>query len=445
MKVKSFFVSGSGMLGSQIISLLSLPFLTRLFEPAAYAQWAIVQAIVLFVGAIASFRYDLAIVVERDDIMASALFWLATLCACVVALLTTLILLAINLTGVFRQDWISDGGALGITLFWVVCATISPAFTGWSLRKGRFSVISATQIAIAASTLAVQAAGGLLSGGNASWKWLLVGSAVGQVVGLAVLSAQFLMKHGRPRSIENTYRSIVSAARQHFNFVKFSLPFTVFGAVRDRLPLFVVGSWASARDLGLYSQSWRLSNVPAGLTGAVIRPVLFHASAAEGLATLEATINRILLLLIIAGVPLLALVVAFPTEILGLILGERWKDIGPIIAPLLVPAFVFSISNWMDRLLDSTGRQDLNLVTEIVSALTSILALLAAFYLGLGIHAAVVVQSLVLTINYAAFICIVYKVAGYRLGILGLLVIIALMLFGLTFVAAIALSNRASI
>jgi hypothetical protein len=73
------------------------------------------------------------------------------------------------------------------------------------------------------------------------------------------------------------------------------------------------------------------------------------------------------------------------------------------------------------------------------------LALLAAFYLGLGIHAAVVVQSLVLTINYAAFICIVYKVAGYRLGILGLLVIIALMLFGLTFVAAIALSNRASI
>ena len=436
MKARSFLLSGSGMLGSQMISLLSLPFLTRLFEPAAYAQWAIVQAVVLFIGAIASFRYDLAIVVERDDETASALFWLATLSGFLVAFFTALGLTILNVTDIYQENWVTDGRALLLALVWIVCAAITPASMGWCLRSGRFIVMSATQITIAATTLAVQALGGLMGGGNASWIWLLLGSTMGQAAGLAVLSTQFTSKSSRPRSIGHVWGSMTSAGRLHFNFVKFSLPFTVFGAMRDRLPLFVVSAWATSRDVGLYSQSWRLSNTPAGLTGAVIRPVLFHASAADGLATLESTINKILLLLILTGVPLVAIVIAFPTEILGWLLGERWRDIGPVIAPLLIPAFVFSISNWMDRLLDSTGRQDLNLITEIISAVTSVLALLAALAFGLGIHAAVALQSLVLTLNYIGFIFLVYNVAGYQRKILGFLLLTSICLFGFTYVAA---------
>ena len=444
MKVKSFLVSGSGMLGSQMISLLSLPLLTRLFEPAAYAQWAIVQAIVLFVGAIASLRYDLAIVVEREDDMASALFWLAALAGCCVALLTAVVLVLIGFIGSPDQEWLSNTQTLVISLFWVLTATISPAFTGWCLRKGRFAIMSATQISIAATTLAVQAGGGLWSGGNASWRWLLVGSAAGQAVGLIVLTAQFIKPEYRPSALKAVGRKIGSAGRRHFKFVKFSLPFTVFGAVRDRLPLFVTGAWVSQRELGLYSQAWRLSNVPAGLTGAVIRPVLFHASAETGLASLETTINRILLLLILAGVPLLAAVMAFPSEVLGWVLGARWREIGPIIAPLLVPAFIFSISNWMDRLLDSTGRQDLNLTTEIVSGVTSVAALVVVLSLGGGLHAAVAAQSAVLSLNYLALIYVVYKVAGYDRRKLLLLLLTGLIIYALCFLTAVAVSHRAA-
>ncbi|WP_158001992.1 oligosaccharide flippase family protein [Pseudorhizobium pelagicum] len=419
-----------------MISLLSLPFLTRLFEPVAYAQWAVVQAIVLFIGAVASLRYDLAIVVERDDAMASALFWLATLSGSSIALVTATVLIGFNVTEIFSQDWIADGQTLLIALSWILAAAISPALMGWCLRTGRFAVISATQISIAATTLVIQAAGGLWSADSASWKWLLVGSTIGQVAGLAVLSAQFIGRDNRPEALASARRNIVGAGRHHFKFVKYSLPFTIFGAMRDRLPLFVVGAWTSSRDLGLYSQAWRLSSVPAGLTGAVIRPVLFHTSAAEGLASLETALNRILLLLIVTGVPLLAIVMGFPSEILGWLLGDRWSEIGPIIAPLLVPAFVFSISNWMDRLLDSTGRQDLNLITEIISGVTSVGALLATLALGLGLHTAVAAQSAVLTLNYLAFIYLVYSVAGYRRATLGLLLLSAITLFGITFFAA---------
>lgn len=436
MRVKSFLISGSGMLGAQMIALLSLPFLTRLYEPSAYAQWAIVQAVVLFIGAVASLRYDLAIVVERDHETASALFWIAAIAGSVISLLTAAILLLINRAGFSQQAWINDEISLPTTVIWIVSAAIAPALIGWCLRDGRFTLIAASQITIAAVTLSVQATGGMLSSDTTDWRWLLIGSTTGQVIGLLVVSIQFLNGGSRPANLRTASHGLIAAARKHVDFVKYSLPFTVFGGVRDRLPLFIVGHWASVRETGLYSQAWRLSNVPAALTGAVVRPVLFQASASDGLASLELIINRILLLQILAGVPLLAVVVSYPTEILGWVLGDRWKDIGTIIAPLLVPAFVFSISNWMDRLLDSVGRQDLNLKTEIVSGVTSAATLAIWFFLDLGIHAAVAAQSIVLTLNYVFFIYLVYTVAEYNRMRLVSLTLLAIAVFAVFYSVA---------
>lgn len=433
MRVKSFLISGSGMLGAQMIALFSLPFLTRLYEPSAYAQWAIVQAVVLFIGAVASLRYDLAIVVERDHETASALFWIAVLAGAMIAFLSAAVLLLIDSAGLSQQVWIKDEVSLLTTIVWILSAAISPALMGWCLRGGRFALMATTQITIATVTLSVQTAGGIFSGDSADWRWLLIGSTTGQVIGLLAVTIQFSQRNGRPTSFETARYSLIASARKHIDFVKFSLPFTVFGGVRDRLPLFIVGNWASARDMGLYSQAWRLSNVPAALTGAVVRPVLFQASSTDGLASLEETINRILLLQVAAGTPLLAVVMVYPTEILGWVLGESWKEIGTIIAPLLVPAFVFSISNWMDRLLDSAGRQDLNLTTEIVSGVTSVAALAITFSLGLGIHAAVAVQSMVLTLNYVFFIYLVYTVAGYNRMRLASMLVMAIAIFVVVF------------
>lgn len=421
------------MLGAQMIALLSLPFLTRLYEPSAYAQWAIVQAVVLFVGAVASLRYDLAIVVERDHRMASALFWLAAIAGSIIALLAAALLLIVDGAGLSQQVWISDDVSSPTTIVWIFSAALSPALMGWCLRGGRFALIAATQITIAAVTLSVQAIGGILSSQGPDWTWLLIGSTAGQAIGLLVVGFQFLKREGRPAGLDTARHDMIAAAKKHVNFVKYSLPFTVFGGIRDRLPLFIVGNWASFRDTGLYSQAWRLSNVPAALTGAVLRPVLFQASATDGLASLELAINRTLLLLIATGVPVLAIVMTYPTEILGWLLGDSWNEIGTILAPLLVPAFVFSISNWMDRLLDSAGRQDLNLTTEIISGVTSVAALATTFYLDLGIRAAVAAQSMVLTLNYVFFIYLVYTVAGYNRMRLTWLFVMAIAIFAITF------------
>jgi O-antigen/teichoic acid export membrane protein len=159
-------------------------------------------------------------------------------------------------------------------------------------------------------------------------------------------------------------------------------------------------------------------NFPVGLTSSAIRPVVFHSAAKEGLLAQESRINRILTALVVAGSPWLAIVLFKPEELFGLILGDTWARAGVYAAVIAVPVFLFALRNWMDRILDVAGRQDLNLMVEFVSAVTSLAGLAGMLASGSSVFDAVVVQSSILAVNYAIFMFIAFQVAGYRVRVL---------------------------
>ena len=53
---------GIGTLSAQLLTALTLPLLTRLYMPEAYAGWALLMSAVLIVSSISTLRYELAIV-----------------------------------------------------------------------------------------------------------------------------------------------------------------------------------------------------------------------------------------------------------------------------------------------------------------------------------------------------------------------------------------------
>jgi O-antigen/teichoic acid export membrane protein len=222
---------------------------------------------------------------------------------------------------------------------------------------------------------------------------------------------------------------IPALAWKHRRFVQFSLPYTLLGAIRDRLPVFILANWTTSHNLGLYSQAWRLSSVPAGLTGSTIRPVLFHSAVERGVGALETQISQILTMLVAAGAPLLAILTMRYDAIFGLLLGEGWRPIGPYIAALGFPFFALALSNWMDRLLDVVEKQHLNLWTAFVCALTSTLALIFALAFSADLLTAVIAQSVTLTLNYLFFIYLTFEIAGFKRLVLLRLLLLALGLF----------------
>ncbi|WP_409187967.1 lipopolysaccharide biosynthesis protein [Bradyrhizobium sp. RDM4] len=63
---QSLIASGFGPLSAQAFSIALVPVLFRLYEPSDFGVWAAIQAVAIIVGSLLSFRFDLALVIERD-------------------------------------------------------------------------------------------------------------------------------------------------------------------------------------------------------------------------------------------------------------------------------------------------------------------------------------------------------------------------------------------
>ena len=428
MKFRLFFNAGIGTASTQILSLLMLPFLTRLYSPSEFAPWALGLAFVVFLSTVSTLRYDLALLSERSSNNASTLFWLIQLISAIVYICIVSAILIAYLNGwLFRGTLMS--GSTWFVAAWLFLFIQNQVWSIWNQHHGAFLAISISQLLNAATMYSVQFYGAINHGGGSIW--LVIGSLCGLTLSLLTLIAYGCRTNLRPKNILDAFPFFRKLAWHHRRFVKYSLPYSIFGAIRDRLPILLVGFWATtSQELGLYSVAWRLSNVPAHLTGSTIRPVTLRHAVEQGFTSLELPINRILSWLTLLGVPILAILVQLPEEIFGLLLGERWSPIGPYLAAFAFPAMAFSLSNWMDRLIDTAaGKPHINLWTELISGVTSTGGLLLVLAFGGEILEAVVTQSVLLTLNYLFFIYLTYHITGFKRAFLMRLLILAVALF----------------
>ncbi len=406
---RKFLSAGVGTLLAQIVNLACIPLLARLYEPAAYGMWALVQAMALVIGGLSTLRYDLAIVVEPDHIKAQRLFFVTGLLAFCVSSLAILVLAAGQYFLFVGSEPIS--GAMIVLLgAWVLMLAASQLLQSWLMREEAFLLISLAQIGNVVVANLVQLAAYAIGGAS----WLVGGSVVGQFVAVAIL---FLALRRSPQAPEwrspDWLRASLDVLRSHSRFPRFSLPFSILSLIRERAPLFVLGIYATPAQVGLFSQIWRLANVPVGLTSSALRPVMFQRAAAVGTQNAESAVQGLLRGLALFGAPLVVVAIFWHRELVPLVLGPTWADAGAYVPAVALPAFLFALTNWMDRLLDVAGRQDLNLKLEAVAALLGTGALALFLHFGAEAESAAHAQGFGLILSYLAFLYCAFSALRY--------------------------------
>lgn len=403
-----FLHAGSGTVISQLVSLACVPILFRLYPPEAFGAWAALMALALLIGAVSTLRYELAIVIERDERDASVLFWFTLLLGITVSVGCGA--LVGNIGGRLIPALSGDKQApIFIICVWSTLVVIAQVAQSWFLRRGDFLAVSQLQISSAVVTNATQLLGGWY---GASPLWLIAGSVVGQMFATGI-ALRCLAKHPPQRTF-GRWPEIRALAVRHRRFPLFSAPYTLLTIARERAPILVLAALASPAEVGWYSQAWRLVSIPVGVSSSALRPVLFHAAATQGLAAQEQRISRILFLITVIGAPWLGILACNPQTIFGTLLGDAWRNSGTLAAVLAIPAFYFALSNWMDRILDVQGRQDLNLLAEFVTCVLSIGALWVMLSRGFALLDAISAQAAVLALCYVGFIAVAYQISGYR-------------------------------
>jgi O-antigen/teichoic acid export membrane protein len=438
LSIALFFRAGSGAFFSQLVSLACLPILFRLYSPEAFGAWATTMAVVMGVGTFATLRYELAIVIEREHHSASTVFWLT------IFLGVTLSLLSSAAIVFFASSLLSQVGqelkpSIPAVCAWAMLVALGQGLNGWILRDGGFETNSLIQVCNASVANAVHIAGGFL---GAAPLWLTLGSVAGQAAALAL--AMTRVARSPPTLPSGGWSALWTAAARHRKFPLFSAPFTLLTIARERAPVLILATVVSPAQVGWYSQAWRLVNMPVGLTSGALRPVLFHAAAAQGVAAQESRVDRMLVALAVLGAPWLGVLAYDPQAAFSAILGSAWGGAGDLAAILAVPAFFFALSNWMDRFLDLQGRQDLNLWTELAITALSLGVLKLALDQGLTLNESVTAQAVVLALSYLGFIILTFRVVGFRPASLVRTVVLSVLLASSFFLFTLVVGTHSS-
>lgn len=169
----------------------------------------------------------------------------------------------------------------------------------------------------------------------------------------------------------------------------------------------------------MYSQIWRILHVPAGITSSMVRPVLFQRAAADGVASVELTTQIAFRWMLLLGAPWVALGIWSHQELTPMVLGAKWASAAIYVPALIIPAFLFALVNWIDRLLDVARRQDINLFTESAATFTSVGVLGLSLYAGMTPGRAAILQGIVLASAYIGFAFIAFNVLSYSVARLG--------------------------
>jgi len=411
--IKSVFKSAFGGSGAQAINFLAIPVLARLYTPDDFAFWSLCLAGVMLVGSIASFRYELAIMIPTDEREAADVFWLALLIAGAMSLIGGGILSLPVSRGILGVAGKLDSWH-AFVLFASSTATLGSMtiLINWANRWDLYGLRALAQIVLAAVAVTFQLAWALL-GGLGAWG-LIWGTVAGQIMAVAVLSAGLLLCRHEPR-LPSGLRGISMALRSHYRFPLFSTPLTICGVARDRGTVVILEQHVVRAEIGSYAMIQRLVNFPVGMISGAIRPVLFNRMAREGLAANEERIGAILKLLLVLTTPWLAVIMVTADQLMPLLLGERWQGAGDMLRVLVWPSYTFLFCNWMDRMFDVTSHQRTVLILEVIFSTVSLAGLASGLVFTGSLMSALTIQVCLLVAYNVTYIVVAYRMANFRL------------------------------
>jgi len=354
---------------AQAIPLAISPILTRIYTPDDFGVLGLFLAISSITGAVATGRYEQAILLPEKKENALVIVKLCFLASLVLSFF--LLIVIVLFSGYFA-------GRLGneeirFWLFLVPFATLSLGFYNtlnyYNLRLKQFKNVSKSQI-LRSTTLGIsQVVIGLIKSGALG---LITGQIISYVSGISILSNSIPNLRNNLKKI--TWTSIKEQAKLYVKFPKFSLPSTFVNTTTLNLTPILISSFFSMTTLGFYSLSLRIIGVPSRVLGNSFSQV-FYQKATEMFNNnnkVEPIFVKTLLRLLMVGVPPFLILYFFVEPIFEIVFGVDWKISGTyakILIPLAASRFV---SSSMSPITNIMQKQHISLMINVALLLTTI-------------------------------------------------------------------------
>jgi O-antigen/teichoic acid export membrane protein len=379
--VRNVVILVTGTAAAQVISMAFSPVVTRLYGPEAFGLLGTFTALVGVLTPIAALCYPIAIVLPKNDEDAKGIARLSAYSAAIVACLFTLLLWGaggwvINSLKIFEiKDFII------FIPFLVFFSALTQIFQQWLIRKKLFRITARVAVLQALIINSAKTGLGFVKPVGAALIVLVTFGTALHALMLAIGAKKTFEK--KDIKEEGSRRSLLSLAKQYYDFPVFRAPQVCINAISHSLPVLMLSAFFGPASAGFYTLCKTVLGMPSQLIGKSVGDVFYPriVEAEHNGENLSCIILKATLVLSAVGFVPFALVVAFGPWIFGFVFGKEWMVAGEYARWLSLWMFFMFINKPSVVAIPVLKLQKGLMIYELGSMASKLLALYMGFYL----------------------------------------------------------------
>jgi O-antigen/teichoic acid export membrane protein len=379
---KSKFIADSfslsyGIFIAQIIGLISMPIITRLYSPEDFGRFAFIMALVGIFGFVGTFRLEAIIpsVPHKND--ALIIVQMIIILSIILTIVSTILIITLTNNFLHFKYIRTNVSASLFAMPIIICIhSINAALRAYFIREARFISISKGQAIRALSASVLWIIFGLINLGE----W---GMIFGQLVCDLAFSAQLftslnLMEFHILSSPNYNNSKIILDNNKHM--IKSLVASATVAAIYSRLPMMTIGPVYGQMYAGYYGLAEKIVSAPLVLLANTIgevyrnRAAMFYRSG----KSFNDLLKKVFLLLVAISFLPFALALWISTNYIGNLLGQEWVGASFTITCLIVAGFFSFNSTPLDKGAIIVGARkyilQINLIRMTVDSFFSMLA-----------------------------------------------------------------------
>ena len=375
---RNAFTLISGSVIAQLFLFGITPVLSRIFTPEDFGLYASFLAVVGILSILATFRYELAILLPEKSREAMHVFILATIISVIFSLFIFLFVLLIK-----NFEWIREVTKINSTVILIFIPLgiflydLTKTSSYLANRNKNYNWLSYGRIFGSVVT-------GVLSVLFGGLGWAATGLVFAKIIGWVAEAMAFLFPSRKSmlKAIpETNLKHLKTIAARYRNFPKYSTPEGLLNTGFKQMPILLLTAWFSIEMAGFYSLAFMLLSKPLGMVSAAFGQVFFQQGAAleksDQSALRKLFKNNLKFLFYLAFIPCIIIAVFAPV-LFTFILGDQWQMTGIFVRWLMPFSFITFLKGPFSAMVDIKNKIGHNVFFEIGFFIISVLA----FYFG---------------------------------------------------------------
>lgn len=383
--IRNIFSLSLGTFLAQLIPLLSLPLLTRLYTPDQFGILGYIVAIYSLTSTLGCMRLDQAVLVQNTNrdvqYLLHGVFIVSGILSIIIFLLPYM-----GFLFSFKTSW------LNYVAFFTFFSSMNLILISYFIRHKRFVRTSIGKIITYSSIVLCQITFGYIGVVDG----LIVGQLIGIIIGFSFYSSYMI-------NIKNSFikyfkfTPIINLIKLNKKFPIYSLPLSLMNGISRNLPNFLLLTLYDPKVAGFYILANRISLAPVALISSAVGQVFYQKAAA--MERNNSNAYQLFRKVYIAhwGIGLIPAIIIFflLPDIFLFIFGAEWVDAG-IYAQIMLPwVFLVFVNTSLMGSINVKGQQKTLFYFELILLILRMFSFIAAYLMGFSAVELLILYSLI--------------------------------------------------